>query len=148
MRTLNSDERALWRETMKGVKRLRDEPAEEPPPAPRHKAAAPRAAIPKPEPAAPPATKSVAALDRRSIQALKRGTVAIEARLDLHGMTQAEAHEALLRFIGRAQKHGKRTVLVITGKSGVLHSAVPRWLNEKTHRDAILAISRAHLHHG
>lgn len=151
MRAVKSDERALWRETMRGVKRLRDEPAEEEPidkAPPKRKTVATRPHTVKPTPAAAPSTKSIAALDRRSTQALKRGTVAIEARLDLHGMTQSEAHDALSRFIARAQKHGSRTVLVITGKSGVLHGAVPRWLNEETHRGAILAIARAHTQHG
>jgi DNA-nicking Smr family endonuclease len=63
-------------------------------------------------------------------------------------MTQAEAHDALTRFIARAQKHGSRAVLVITGKSGVLHSAVPRWLHEGDNRGRILAIRRAHAQHG
>jgi DNA-nicking Smr family endonuclease len=72
----------------------------------------------------------------------------IEARLDLHGMTQSEAHEALARFLTRAQKHGVRAALVITGKSGVLHGAVPRWLDDETHRGRIIAASRAHAQHG
>lgn len=61
----------------------------------------------------------------------------IEARLDLHGMTQTSAHEALEGFLHRAFVAGKKTVLVVTGKGlrgngeiGVLRGAVPRWLNE------------------
>lgn len=151
MRAGKSDERALWRETMRGVKRLRGEPAEEnatPKAAAPRKTAAAHAVAAKTLPAASPVTKPIAALDRRSAQALKRGTVAIEARLDLHGLTQSEAQDALTRFLARAQKHGQRSVLVITGRSGVLHGAVPRWLNEATHRGALLGMARAHTQHG
>jgi DNA-nicking Smr family endonuclease len=69
--------------------------------------------------------------------------VAVEARLDLHGMRQKEAHAALRRFVRSAQAKGYRHVLVITGKGaepdrnrpfyeaetrGVLRAAVPHWL--------------------
>jgi len=89
-----------------------------------------------------------ARLDRRTVQRLKRGHIPIEARLDLHGMTQAEAHEALARFIARSHASGLRAVIVITGKSGVLHSAVPRWLEEGENRAHILGSSRAEAQHG
>jgi DNA-nicking Smr family endonuclease len=72
----------------------------------------------------------------------------IEARLDLHGRTQPEAHEALARFITRSHAAGMRAVIVITGKSGVLHGAVPRWLEEGDNRARILAVSRAQAQHG
>ena len=147
MRALKSEERALWRETMRGVTPLRPERPEEtiaPPPRESKSRRAPSS----PKPAPPARAKSIAALDRRTAARLKRGTLAIEARLDLHGMTQAEAHDALARFLARAQKHGSRAVLVITGKSGVLHSAVPRWLAESDNRVRILAIRRAYAQHG
>jgi DNA-nicking Smr family endonuclease len=147
MRAVKGEERALWRETMRGVKPLRPEPPEEiPAPLPLRESKSRRL----PAPAAPAArsAKSIDALDRRTAARLKRGTLPIEAKLDLHGMTQAEAHDALKRFIARAQKHGSRAVLVITGKSGVLHGAVPRWLAEGDNRERILAIRRAHAQHG
>jgi DNA-nicking Smr family endonuclease len=147
MRAVKSEERALWRETMRGVKPLRPEPREElvaPPPKRETKSRR----VSAPTPSARGATKSIDALDRRTATRLKRGTLAIEARLDLHGMTQAEAHDALTRFIARAQKHGSRAVLVITGKSGVLHGPVPRWLGEGDNRERILAIRRAYAQHG
>lgn len=157
MRALRLEERELWRETMRGVKPLHraKPPTAKPAPAaaetkskPKAKARhTPVAAEPAPQkPAA--AAKTVAALDRRSAQKLKRGKLPIEARLDLHGMTQAEAHTALTRFLARAQKDGARAVLVITGKSGVLHSAVPRWLDDEVHRGRVHAASRAHALHG
>ncbi|HEX3973895.1 MAG TPA: Smr/MutS family protein [Stellaceae bacterium] len=152
MRTVRSDERTLWRETMRGVTPYRPEPpAEElavPPPSPPRETKSRR--MPTSTQPAPPAraAKTIDALDRRTATRLKRGTLAIEARLDLHGMTQSEAHDALTRFIARAQKHGSRAVLVITGKSGVLHGTVPRWLDEGDNRGRILAIRRAHAQHG
>jgi DNA-nicking Smr family endonuclease len=147
MRALKSDERTLWRETMRGVKPLRDTPAEMGKP-PRRKVAVPRNAVPETSPPVKNEPKAIAPLDRRSAQRLKRGTAAIEARLDLHGMTQSEAHAALSRFLARAQAQERRLVLVITGKSGVLHGAVPRWLHEEPCRGHVLAVSRAHVPHG
>ena len=47
---------------------------------------------------------------------LKRGQIAPDARIDLHGMTEAAAHRALLAFLAGAQARGLRLVLVITGK--------------------------------
>ena len=154
MRAVKSEERTLWRETMRGVKPLRPVVAkaalsEDIAKPPKRETKSRRAPASTKAAAAPTRTaKSIDALDRRTAARLKRGTLAIEAKLDLHGMTQTEAHVALTRFIARAQKHGSRAVLVITGKSGVLHGAVPRWLDEGENRERILAIRRAHVQHG
>ena len=93
---------------------------------------------PKPSPVA-----KGEALDRGTARKLERGHLAVEARLDLHGMKQREAHAALRRFLKSAQGKGYRHVLVITGKGtgvdtrrsfyeederGVLRQAVPHWL--------------------
>jgi DNA-nicking Smr family endonuclease len=148
------DERALWRRATGDVKPLAEKRARVEPEAPEglpppraHRAAAPvaRPAAPLPslEPGASPG------LDRRTAEKLRRGRLEIEARLDLHGMTQEEAHRALARFIHRAQESGARTVLVITGKGsaagggGVLRAAVPRWLNEPGLRPRILSFTWA-----
>ena len=89
-------------------------------------------------------------LEKRTQMRLRRGQVAIEARLDLHGMTQSQAHDRVYRFLEAAHNNGLRTVLVITGKGlrgdgqiGVLRSAVPRWLNEPPLRDWIKAFDHA-----
>lgn len=89
-------------------------------------------------------------LDKSSARKLKDGKRPIEARMDLHGMTQAEAHRALDAFIDAASRAGRRCVLVITGKGGsgggtvgVLRQQVPRWLNQATLRPLILAFSHA-----
>jgi len=89
-------------------------------------------------------------LDKRTQMRLRRGQVVIEARLDLHGMTQSQAYDGVCRFLESARKNGRRAVLVITGKGlrrdgqfGVLRSAVPRWLNEPPLRDWIKAFDYA-----
>ena len=88
-------------------------------------------------------------LDKRSARRLKRGLRKIEARLDLHGLRQEEAHRALTSFIAGSYKTGKRCVLVITGKgqvsegSGVLRTNVPRWLNQAPNRMRILSFTHA-----
>ena len=108
-------------------------------------------------------------LDRRTSQRLARGQIDTEARLDLHGMRQNEAHGALYHFLNRSRRQGMRCVLVITGKgespfsrhtlhssrfheatdhSGVLRSAVPQWLNEAQFRTEVAGFQPAHPRHG
>jgi DNA-nicking Smr family endonuclease len=103
----------------------------------------------KPLPAAAPAAP---AFDRGIEEKLKKGKLPAEARLDLHGMTQEEAHRALQRFIPSAAKAGTRTLLIITGKGktadgktggGVLKRMVPLWLQETSLRGYIIALSTA-----
>jgi len=101
--------------------------------------------VPRATPTSPPPAIGI---DRRGAQRLKRGQMPIEGRLDLHGMTQDEAHRALGAFIARSQSAGKRAILVITGKSGVLHGAAARWLEEGDNRGRVLAASRAQPQHG
>lgn len=78
----------------------------------------------------------------------------MHARLDLHGLSQAEAHRALNRFIARAYAEGCRTVLVITGKGlfsqgrGVLRDRLGDWLNMPPLRDKILSYMPAQPKHG
>ncbi|WP_417718767.1 Smr/MutS family protein [Salipiger sp.] len=92
---------------------------------------------------------------------LKRGKLAPEARIDLHGMTLDQAHPALMRFILSAHAKGLRLVLVITGKGsreepydpaprrrGVLKTQAPRWLALPPLSQAVLQVSEAHQRHG
>ena len=58
----------------------------------------------------------LAPLGRRERSQLSRGRKEIDARLDLHGMTQTRAHRALSGFLQRAHHDGLTFVLVITGK--------------------------------
>ncbi|HTZ35590.1 MAG TPA: Smr/MutS family protein, partial [Stellaceae bacterium] len=107
---------------------------------------------PRPAAVQPPlALDRFAGLDRANAERLKRGRHPVEARLDLHGLTQAEAHRALATFLAAARTAGKRCVLVITGRGaakgaeggGVLREAVPRWLAEPAFRAHLLAIATA-----
>ena len=147
-------ERELWRAAMRDVAKL---PATEAPTsdAPSSEVSVergqtvPRAVIPTKK-MLPALTHDAApGLDRRSVERLRGGELRIEARLDLHGMTQGEAHRALGDFVAHAHRAGLRCVLVITGKGGrgsgdgVLRAAVPRWLNEAPNRAALLAFAPA-----
>jgi len=94
---------------------------------------------------------------RREKQQLARGRAAIDARIDLHGMTQTEAHGALRRFLLRSQANGAKFVLVITGKGapnsprgerGILRQQVPLWLALPEFRRYVLGFDSAHAGHG
>ena len=109
-------------------------------------------AAPKP-PAAPP----LAPIGRRERSQLSRGRKDIDARLDLHGMTQSRAHHALSNFLQRAHREGLTFVLVITGKGrttaaqserGVLRRQVPLWLSLPEFRSLVVGFEEAHIGHG
>ncbi|MEJ2128037.1 MAG: Smr/MutS family protein [Woeseiaceae bacterium] len=80
---------------------------------------------------------------RRTMRKLARGKYAVQAEIDLHGMTVAEARPRLADFIDYSVKQGLTCVRVVHGKglgSGhrgpVLKSAVSRWLRKW---DSVLA---------
>ena len=85
---------------------------------------------------------------------LSRGHLALEARIDLHGLIQSEAHAILLDFLVRAHERGLRHVLVITGKGssmgseGALKRAVPMWFSKPEYRYLISSFEVAARHHG
>lgn len=91
-------------------------------------------------------------MDRRNWQRLKRGQMGIDARLDLHGLSQVEAHDRLSGFIIAQQARGSRCLLVITGmgerNGGILRNMTPRWLDTEPNRSRILAYSTAHVRDG
>jgi DNA-nicking Smr family endonuclease len=96
----------------------------------------------------PPEPPAAAPLTRREKQRAARGHDPIDARLDLHGHTQSEAHTALLRFLRRASAGDMRLVLVITGKSGVLRQQVPMWLATPELRALVISTGAAAINHG
>lgn len=111
------------------------------------------------KPARPPVDTPppLAPLGRRERAQLSRGRRDIEARLDLHGMTQTRAHRALLGFLQRASHDGLTFVLVITGKGrsvgaeserGVLRRQVPEWLALPEFRSLVVGFEEAHVGHG
>lgn len=106
-------------------------------------------------------TAAPVAMDSKHHRKMTRGKLKPESRLDLHGMTLAEAHPELIAFILGAQATGKRLVLVITGKgkardegyavpvrNGVLRHQVPQWLALPPLRQAVLQVTPAHVRHG
>ncbi|ANV98802.1 Smr/MutS family protein [Bradyrhizobium icense] len=165
-RGLSEEERALWESVAKQVKPLRkrhraskpsvvsmeDQPKAEPKTAasPRRVTPARMVAPSKPEP--PP----LAPIGRRERSHLSRGRKEIDARLDLHGMTQTRAHRALFGFLQRAHRDGLTFVLVITGKGkagaeserGVLRRQVPQWLGLPEFRSLVVGFEEAHVGHG
>lgn len=162
------DDHALWHHVTRSIKPLRPPRAKSrakpqakpiaPPEAAVSATEKARATAPSTPAAAPPRKPALRELtpgvvhdvDKRTAQRLGRGQLAIDGRLDLHGLTQTEAHARLAGFIRRSVAAGHRCVLVITGKgykpsgeTGVLRQAVPRWLNEAALRPHIVALRHA-----
>lgn len=101
------------------------------------------------------------AMDRKTHGRMRKGKLVPEARIDLHGMTLDRAHGVLIRFIVTQHSHGRRLVLVITGKGkdrdgggpipvrrGVLKHQVPQWLLMPPLAQAVLQVTPAHISHG
>lgn len=131
---------------------------------------------PKPRPTGPSASRKVeppppqtSQIDNRQVRRIGSGRGGIDARIDLHGMRQAEAHNALRVFLFRSQARGCRMVLVITGKGGasspsgdrvgtlmhegspdrgVLRRNVPLWLAEPDLSPIVVGCVPAHIRHG
>lgn len=93
-------------------------------------------------------------LEKPVVKKLSRGRLALEARIDLHGMIQSEAHAVLRDFLMRAHERGMRHVLVITGKGnswgsdGALRRAVPMWFARPDFRYLISSWEDAARNHG
>lgn len=165
-RALSEEEHALWESVARQVKPLRKKPR---PPTSQaaesqaDKATARPKSSPRPIPPvaasklAKPAVPPLLRLGRRERSRLSRGRSEIDARIDLHGMTQVRAHRALLGFLQRAHSDGLTFVLVITGKGtitaadserGVLRRQVPQWLSLPEFRALVVGFEQAHLGHG
>lgn len=188
-RRLTDDEQDLWRRVARTARRMLGHAGlPEPPPKPvappptAQRAATlpptvPRAALtatpPKPAPSrirvdlVPPIGAQLAQqpvkMDRKAHTRMMRGKIEPESRIDLHGMTVAQAHQALSGFIINAHRRDLRLVLVITGKgrtpgadhaapmpvrAGVLKHEVPHWLRSAPLAPLVLELREAHLSHG
>lgn len=171
-RELSPEERRLWNKVTESVN-----PAH---PEPRYKLvseAEPKKAESKPKPPKPTARRIVlpayhppvstpkkpqplllSPMDNKSRRRLKRGQDSLDATLDLHGMTQAAAHNRLIQFLYQAQAGGARYVLVITGKGkaanpdtgerGVLRRMVPAWLSGPELASLVAGFDKASIAHG
>ena len=164
-RSLSEEERALWESVAKQTKPLRKRSRVARAQALSPDAATPTVAkaaitlkqlppdkIPQVARAAPPAAPPLAPLGRRERSQLSRGRKEIDARLDLHGMTQTRAHRVLFGFLQHAHSEGLTFVLVITGKgkmgAGVLRRQVPQWLSLPEFRSLVVGFEEAHIGHG
>ena len=88
-----------------------------------------------------------ATVGRTTMRMLTRGSYAIQAEIDLHGMTVAEAKPRLEKFVYRCARNDKLCIRIVHGKglgSGergpVLKKGVDRWLRKW---DAVLAFVSA-----
>ncbi|MCY4336900.1 MAG: Smr/MutS family protein [Litoreibacter sp.] len=110
----------------------------------------------KPAQTAMPAPQTPVAMDRKTYTKMKRGKITPDAKIDLHGMTQDQAHPALVSTIMNAYASGKRLVLVVTGKgkerdtggpipvrTGILKHAVPQWLRQPPMAQVVLQVTEA-----
>lgn len=169
-RNLSGEERTLWATVARTVAPLRPEDAiVEPPEAPAVEAKPAAGEPPKPaetgmklgkagKPAPPPPLHPI---ERRTLTKVARGTIEIDGRIDLHGLTQMDAHDRLRGFLIDAQARGAKLVIVITGKGkatgedpfgmterGVLRRRVPQWLAEPGLRGIVIGFEEAHRSHG
>jgi len=117
------------------------------------------------KPRATPAPPPLAGFDQRKLRAIARGRIEIEARIDLHGLRQSEAHHRLRAFVLDAHARALRSVLVVTGKGGsgaqrdgsrddgrgergVIRRNVPVWLEQPELRAVVVSFTPAHARHG
>jgi DNA-nicking Smr family endonuclease len=175
-RGISADDRDLWQRAMRGVDPLRDVPLLDPDlaatpakpmPLPRS-IGGPRikpfaiGATARPEPAPQkPSDRFDPKMDKRQFDRFRKGKLAIDGRVDLHGMTADVAHRALIAFVQQSDAAGHRVLLVITGKgrtaretdgispaSGVLRRAVPMWLRQAPLSSVVLQVVSASRQHG
>ncbi len=188
-RRLSDEDREIWQRVARSTRRLQPapnpfvtdqrgpvaDPGAPPPRAPIADGVRASTAFPAPTPAmprlsldlVPPVGAELAGapvrMDRRQHARMIRGKLEPEARIDLHGMTLAEAQPALAGFVRSARARGLRLVLVITGKGrtrpaddlgpiprrpGALKVEVPRWLRAGPLAPVVLEVREAHHRHG
>lgn len=144
----------LWRYVTKDIKPLPRRAV------PGHSKAPAKSACPRPDRTSAPACHlplppSVApqngppGIDRSTDEKLRRGKMAIQGRLDLHGLTRDEAHARLQEFLTSSYRKGRRCLLVITGKgAGILRGEAQRWLAEAPLSGIVLRFYPAQREHG
>ena len=128
--------------------------------APARQAAMAEAAAPLLPPPATPRLTPLAPLERKIKRRLARGNQPVDGVLDLHGMTQAAAHGALVGFIHRMHADGGQLAIIITGKGrmspqdgytqdgGVLRRHTPDWLRAPALRHMVIGFEEAGAPHG
>jgi len=159
----SDEDRALWQhvtKSVRGYEKRHPDAGEKRKPPPPAKAKLPAAKKPAAPTAATTAKIRVTPAPRQPLpddgtaRDLKKKKWPIDKTIDLHGMTQTAAHQALLRFVTLAVRQEKRTLLVITGKGsrlaggGVLRRLLPLWLEEPPLRAHVLACTHARTEDG
>lgn len=164
---MTEEDERLWRRLTASVREYRRaraaetaaaaaKPSPSSPPASMANAPLKAASAPSARPKPPPQRATGAALlaDRGRERRVKRGQVALERTLDLHGMNQDQARAAVGAFVRQAAAGGCRCVLIVTGKgrrsegegSGVLKQRLPQWLSEL--KPIASSFAQAHHRHG
>lgn len=159
-KTLSGEDRVLWSRVARSAVPLKGKALPvEPVPVAAAPDLAPLLEAPSPiEPRVPaartPPKPAPRALDKPLKDKLGKGRLQLEARVDLHGLTQAEAHRLLHAFLYQAREEGLRHVLVITGKGssssgdGVLRRSVPQWFSTAPFRLLVSGFDEASRRHG
>lgn len=179
-RRLSPDEVRLWTRIARTAKPLPGAslPPENPPDAVAPAAPAPTVIPPASRPdasslrtqarrgggvqALSPQGASPTAPDASGQRKVRRGKLEIDGRIDLHGMSQAEAERALTRFLAAVAARGGRCALVVTGKgrladphddfltppAGVIRRRLPEWLAAPHVRPLVAGFAPAHPKHG
>ncbi len=157
-RRLSPEEKRLWSRVARTVRPAPGKSIDHEP-EPEAEAASGRAsAIAPAGPRQAPARRAPSPPEDLSGQRrIRRGQHEIDARLDLHGHTQATAHRELVEFLLRQAGQGARCVLVITGKgrpshgrmgAGILRSRLFDWIADPELRPFIAGYAEAHPRHG
>ena len=167
-RVLTPEEKKLWRQVTQHDRKLRRDELSE------NDAASPPPADHMPQffagpIALPPKRRAVkisrvnqqgkyANIDKNTATRFRKGQLAIDCTLDLHGYTRDTAFRTLERVMAREAARGSRCLLVITGKGkrseggertrGVLHAALPEWLVQEPFSAHVLAFDHALAEHG
>ena len=140
--SFSTDDKGLWAYVTRSIRPLKREDSIFPPEAKKPQAIKQLTPAPRTQPVqhksaifSGPGAHSI---DRRTEERLKRGRLPIEATIDLHGMTVAQAQPSLQNFLLDKWEQDLRCVLVITGKgrngteeesqTGILRRSLPEWL--------------------
>lgn len=171
-RTLTPEERKLWQAVTQHDKKLRPDPSGAPVQEAENTQAPPRRGelnmqldpallrreVKEQKRHRLPGLGRYDGIDKNTAERFRKGELPIDATLDLHGYTQAQAEPMLRRFIAAHHRRGSRMLLVITGKGtkpspdedrrGILREALPRWLADESLASCILAFDMARQKHG
>jgi DNA-nicking Smr family endonuclease len=89
------------------------------------------------------------------VRRLRRGSLPVDGRLDLHGMSVREARGQLELFLRTMRSRGERCVLVIHGKGehspdgmGILRGEIAAWLSQGASSEHVAAFATASEHDG